>query len=239
MIYAEILAAGSGSRMGNTELPKQFLKLGSKPIIIHTIEQFLLNNKIDKILVCTSKDWVGYVEDLIKKYIPARDRIVVIEGGATRDETVMSGCDYIEKEYGVKKGDIIITHDAVRPFITQRIIEENITAMKEADAVDTCIKATDTIIETYHNDEKYIKTIPNRNYMYQGQTPQTFSLKTLITLHNSLSEEEKKNLTDACKIFALKDQKVKVVEGEVYNIKITTMFDLKLANAILLERGEK
>ena len=232
MIYAEILAAGSGSRMGNTELPKQFLKLGSKPIIIHTIEQFLLNNKIDKILVCTSKDWVGYVEDLIKKYIPARDRIVVIEGGATRDETVMSGCDYIEKEYGVKKGDIIITHDAVRPFITQRIIEENITAMKEADAVDTCIKATDTIIETYHNDEKYIKTIPNRNYMYQGQTPQGINMKKFKELYYDLSEEEKNIMTDACKVFVARNQPVKLVGGDVLNMKITTANDYKIANLI-------
>lgn len=239
MIYAEILAAGTGKRMGNTELPKQFLKLGSKPILIHTVEQFLLNKEIDKILIPTSAEWISYVEDLIKKYIGKTDRIIVIEGGATRDETVMSGCFYIKNNFGIKKDDIIITHDAVRPFVTQRIIEENIKASKNVDAVDTCFLATDTIIETYHNEDKLIKTIPNRKYIYQGQTPQTFNLKTLIELHNNLTEEEKESLTDACKIFVLKDQKVKVVDGEDFNIKITTMFDLKLADAILLERGNK
>lgn len=239
MIYAEILAAGSGARMGNTELPKQFMKLGSKPIIIHTIEQFLLNDKIDKILVCTSRDWTSYMEDLLKKYIKDSSNVIVIEGGATRDETVMCGCKYIKENFGIHKNDIIITHDAVRPFITQRIIDDNIAGLKEADAVDTCTPTTDTIIEVYHDGSGYIKTIPNRKFLFNGQTPQSFKLDVLMKLHNELSENEKNTLTDACKIFVLKDQKVKVVMGETFNIKITTMFDLELANAILLERGNK
>ncbi len=239
MIYAEILAAGSGSRMGNTELPKQFMKLGSKPIIIHTIEQFLLNNKVDKIIVCTSKEWTSYTEDLIDKYIKNSKNIFVIEGGATRDETVMCGCHYIEKKFGIHKEDIIITHDAVRPFITQRIIDENIEALKNADAVDTCIHTTDTIIEAYHDDTKHIKAVPNRKYLYNGQTPQSFKLQKLMKLHKELTDKEKEILTDACKIFILKDQTVQIVDGEEFNIKITNMFDLKLANSILLERGNK
>lgn len=239
MIYAEILAAGSGARMGNTELPKQFMKLGSKPIIIHTIEQFLLNDKIDKILVCTSRDWTSYMEDLLKKYIKDSSNVIVIEGGTTRDETVMCGCKYIKENFEIHKNDIIITHDAVRPFITQRIIDDNIAGLKEADAVDTCISTTDTIVEAYHDGSGYIKTIPNRKFLFNGQTPQSFKLDVLMKLHNDLSENEKDNLTDACKIFVLKDQKVKVVMGETFNIKITTMFDLELANAILLERGNK
>lgn len=238
MVYAEILAAGSGARMGNTELPKQFLKLGTKPIIIHTIEQFLLNERVDKVLVCVSSDWTSYMEDLIKKYINSKN-VIVIEGGATRDETVMSGCYYIKENFGLSKEDIIITHDAVRPFITQRIIDENIDALEEYDAVDTCIHTTDTIVEAYHDDSKCIQKVPDRKYLYNGQTPQSFKIERLLQVHDEITKEEKEILTDACKIFILRNEKVKIVEGESFNIKITTMFDLKLANAILIERGNK
>ena len=179
------------------------------------------------------------MEDLLKKYIKDSHKVLVIEGGKTRDETVMCGCKYIKENFGIQKNDLIITHDAVRPFITQRIIDDNIAGLREADAVDTCIPTTDTIIEAYHDNSNCIKAIPNRKFLFNGQTPQSFKLEKLMKLHSALSENEKSTLTDACKIFILKDQKVKIIMGETFNIKITTMFDLELANAILLERGNK
>ena len=69
MIYGEILAGGKGTRMGNTDMPKQFLMLGTKPIIIHTIEQFLISSKFSKIVVCCPKDWITYMNDLLEKYL--------------------------------------------------------------------------------------------------------------------------------------------------------------------------
>ncbi len=236
MIYAEILAGGKGTRMGNTDLPKQFMMLGSKPIIIHTIEQFLINGKFNKILVCCPKNWITYMQDLLKKYDLDNGDIVVVAGGSTRNETIMNGCKYIEDNFGVGNDDIIVTHDAVRPFITQRIIDENIEASKKADATDTVIVATDTIVESI--DGKVISNIPDRKTMYQGQTPQSFNIKKLVKLYNELTDEEKDILTDACKIFVIKKKKVNLVDGEVYNIKITTMHDLKMANAILMERDK-
>ena len=85
MIYAEILAGGHGKRFGNKDLPKQFMMLSEKPIIIHTIEQFVINKDIDKIIVCTPKNWISYTEDLIKKYIKNNDNIEVTCGGSTRN----------------------------------------------------------------------------------------------------------------------------------------------------------
>lgn len=231
MIYAEILAGGIGTRMGNTDMPKQFLMLGNKPIIIHTIEQFLLVPEIAKILVGCPKDWMGYLSDLIAKYIGGNDKIVIIEGGKDRNGTIMNGCSYIEETFGLNKDDIIITHDAVRPFIDYRIIEDNIKAAQKFDAVDTIIPATDTIVESL--DGKVLTNVPVRDYLYQGQTPQTFNIKKLVSTYNDLTDEEKKILTDACKMFVIKNKKVGFVHGETYNIKITSMYDLKLANAIL------
>ena len=232
MIFAGILAGGKGTRMGRTELPKQFLKIGAKPIIVHTIEQFIISNKIDKIIVATPESWKSYTEDVINKYYSNEERIHIITGGETRNETIINICNHI-KEISKDTENIILTHDAVRPFITQRIICDNIDAILEdgVDAVDTVIPAYDTIVESTNGEN--ITNIPIRDYIYQGQTPQTFKVDELIKTYKDLNEEEKNILTDAAKIYVLKNKKVKIIQGEVYNMKVTTQYDLKLANAIV------
>lgn len=237
MIYGEILAGGSGTRMGNTEMPKQFLMLGDRPIIIHTIEQFLINQSFSKIIVCCPKEWISYTEDLLEKFNIDTNRVEITVGGATRNETIINGCKLIEEKYGLTDKDIVVTHDAVRPFVNQRILDDNIKLAKKYAAVDTVISATDTIV--YSKDGKVISDIPNRKECFQGQTPQTFNVKKLMNLFYSLTTKEKEILTDGCKIFSLKGESVGIVDGEVYNIKLTTLYDLKIARAILMEKGEK
>jgi D-ribitol-5-phosphate cytidylyltransferase len=234
VIYAEILAGGKGTRMGNINMPKQFLTLNTRPIIIHTIEKFLLNDRFDKIIVVSPKEWINHTKDIIKKHIGPNDHIVVVQGGNDRNESIMSGIRYIESTFGLEDDDVIVTHDSVRPFLTHRIIDENIDAALEYGAVDTVIEAIDTIIQS--EDGEVISNIPVRDQMYQGQTPQSFNIKTLVGHYSSLSKEQKEILTDACKICALKGERVKLVKGEVFNIKVTTPYDLKVANAILQER---
>lgn len=233
MIYAEILAGGKGTRMGNTEMPKQFIKIGNKPIIVHTLEQFLLCSRIDKIIIVTPSVWVAHTQDLIEKYISQqiKNKIYICEGGEDRNESIMNGIEYIHQKFGQNDDDIVVTHDAVRPFLTDRIIEENIDMALEYGATDTVVSAIDTIVESTDNDT--ISNIPRRDFMYQGQTPQSFNIKKLVELYNSLTKEEKIVLTDAAKIFVVKGEKVKLVRGELFNMKITTPYDLKLANALV------
>lgn len=228
MIYALILGSGIGSRMGNTTLPKQFLKIGNKPIIIHTIEQFILSTRVNKIIVVVSSDYENYLKDLFKEY--KLNNIDIVIGGSDRSSSMINGCNYILDNYAVNDNDIIITHDAVRPFVTSRIINDNIDKIKNYDAIDTVIPATDTIVEV---DDDIISNIPIRSKMFQGQTPQTFRLKELVSIYNSLSNEEKEILTDACKIYTLKNKRVGYVKGEIYNLKITTKFDLNVAHSIV------
>lgn len=237
MIYAGILAGGKGTRMGRTELPKQFLNIGNRPIIVHTIEQFLISNRVDKIIVATPENWRSYTEDVIEKYYPSNEKIIIINGGSTRNDTIINICKCI-KEDSQEEENIIITHDAVRPFITQRIINDNIDAIldENIDAVDTVVPAFDTIVEA--KEGSIITNIPIRDYMYQGQTPQTFRVNELMENYNSLTEEEKEILTDATKIYVLKNKKVQIVRGETFNMKVTTAYDLKLANAIVNFQGE-
>ncbi|HEM1619660.1 TPA: D-ribitol-5-phosphate cytidylyltransferase, partial [Listeria monocytogenes] len=179
------------------------------------------------------KEWMNHAEDNIKKYI-SDDRIVVIEGGEDRNETIMNGIRFVEKTYGLTDDDIIVTHDAVRPFLTHRIIEENIDAALETGAVDTVIEALDTIVES--SNHEVITDIPVRDHMYQGQTPQSFNMKKVFNHYQNLTPEKKQILTDACKICLLAGDDVKLVKGEIFNIKITTPYDLKVANAIIQER---
>lgn len=230
MNFAGILAGGMGTRMGKTDLPKQFLMLGEKPILIHTVEQFIIADKIDYIVIAVPENWINYTKDIIDKYC-SDDRITVIQGGKSRNETIFNICNYIKENYEVTEKDVIVTHDAVRPFITQRIINDNIEKCKEFGATDTVIPATDTIVEA--KDNMVISNIPIRDIMYQGQTPQSFNILKFMEVSGKLTEDEKDILTDAAKIYVLKNQKVGLVMGELYNMKITTTYDLKMANLML------
>lgn len=235
MVFGVILAGGVGSRMGNVEKPKQYLKVGDKPIIIHTIEKFFVHDAFEKLIVLCPKQWVENTKNLVKKYLKDdADHVVVLEGGSTRNETIMNSIAYIEKEYGLDDETLIVTHDSVRPFLTYRIIEENIRYGLEYGAVDTVIPATDTIVES--EDGQTITSVPDRSKMYQGQTPQTFNAKKLKELYYSLSEEEKEILTDASKIFVIKGEKVHLVQGEVFNIKITYPYDLRVAESLIQDQ---
>ncbi|MEG1243217.1 MAG: D-ribitol-5-phosphate cytidylyltransferase, partial [Oscillospiraceae bacterium] len=155
----------------------------------------------------------------------------VIKGGSTRNETLYNAIKYIEENYGIDDDTIIVTHDAVRPFVTHRIIEENIQAAMEFGACDTVIPATDTIVQS--NDGTTINSVPNRSELFQGQTPQSFKAKRLKELYESLTDDEKDIMTDACKIFAIKGEPVHLVQGEVFNMKITYPFDLRVAQTMI------
>ena len=235
MNYGVVVAGGIGSRMG-AEKPKQFLTIGTKPIIVHTVEKFVLFDDLEKIIVLTPEDWIEYTRDLLKKNLgdALMEKVAVIQGGATRNETIMNSIDYIDKNYGLDDETIIITHDAVRPFVTHRIIRDNIDAVKKYGATDTVVPATDTIVESQNGDT--ISFIPDRSKMYQGQTPQSFKAKELRETYMALSEDEKAILTDATKIYVLKGKAVKLVKGESFNIKITYPYDLEVAETLL--KGE-
>ena len=234
MIYAGILAGGKGKRMGYTEMPKQFLELAGKPIIIHTLEKFLLNPQIDKIYIGCIADWTGHTADLVDKYIGWTDKIEVCEGGKDRNGTIMNIITAVREQFGINDDDILITHDAVRPFVTHRMIDENIAAAKKYGICDTVIPATDTICVS--NDGQFLKEIPWRNDMYQGQTPQSFNINLLLKHFETLTEEEKATLWLALKLCVRRGAMLYWGAGVVKKKKTTTPYDLSVANAIV--KGE-
>ncbi len=231
MIFGAILAGGIGSRMNISDMPKQFLMLGDKPIIIHTIEKFTMCKRLDYIYIGIHKDWVYYMKDLLNKYNIDNERVKITEGGSDRNITLQNVIKKIEEIHGESNEHIIVTHDAVRPFVTIRMIEDNIDAAIKYGACDTAVSSIDTIVMSEDGD--CISNIPNRKYMYQGQTPQSFNMAMIKNLYQDLSQEEKSILTDACKICIVRNTPVKIVKGDISNIKITTVSDYKIAQAML------
>ena len=232
MIFGAILAGGVGSRMNISDMPKQFLPLGNKPIIIHTLEKFILCNQIDEMYIGVHPNWLGHMNDLIEKYVRIRkENIHVIAGGSDRNSTIMNIIAAIEKEYGDSDEHYIVTHDSVRPFVSARIINDNIESVLKYKACDTVIPATDTIVESIDGDK--ITEIPNRAWMYQGQTPQSFQITLLKKWYSELMDDEKAILTDACKMGVVRGGEIHLVKGEVSNFKITTVPDYKIAQAMI------
>lgn len=233
MIFAAVFAGGSGSRMGATALPKQFLPLGGKPVLIHTLEAFLQSREIDALFVLCPPDWIGHTRELLAQHLPDA-AVDVTAGGATRNDTLLYAIRYVRERFPVDEDTILLTHDAVRPFVTPKMIADNIAAVRECGACDTVIPATDTIVHSV--DGAFISDVPVRSQLYQGQTPQSFRLLELQRTVESLTDDEVAVLTDACKIYAVRGKKVRLVPGSAGNIKITYAEDLLLAEAILRAR---
>lgn len=231
MIFGALLAGGVGSRMNIESMPKQFLPLGSQPILMHAVDKFLLCSEFDAIYVGVYKDWVDFVEDALAEKGISKDLVRVVCGGEDRNGTIMNIVDAIERDFGESDSHVIVTHDSVRPFVKVSTIKASIAAACEYGACDTVIPATDTIVKS--SDGEFISSIPFRGEMYQGQTPQAFAISKLKAVYASLTEDEKAVLTDACKIFVLKGLPVALVEGDVTNIKLTTLMDYKVAQAML------
>ena len=230
MNIALIVAAGSGSRMGNADKPKQFLPIYGKPLMIHTIEAFEVHDEIDAIVVVTNEAYIDQVKVWCKQYDLGKIKAVVA-GGDSRQISVHNGLQAVKAISKDPKNDIVLIHDAARPLISQRIITDNIRVCEKYDAVDTVIKASDTIVRSVN--EESISDIPARNELYQGQTPQTFKLSLILDAHEYVKTHAVNNVTDDCKLVLSLGKEVRLVEGSKQNFKITTFDDLMMLKALL------
>ena len=175
-------------------------------------------------------DWIEYTNKILSEYNLDNSRISIIKGGTDRNSTVFNIIDLIVNEYNINDSDIILTHDGVRPFVTQKVINNNIDAALKYGACGTYIPAVDTIIRS--QDGNIVSEVPPRPEMFQAQTPQSFNILKLKNTYKSLTEVEKEKLTDTCSVFTIKGLPIHIVEGDVLNMKITTAHDLKIADLI-------
>lgn len=222
---AIILAGGAGQRLGAV-LPKQFLKVAGKTVIEHTLQTFEQNSRIDEIAVVIHP---GYVHEM--ENISARNSFTklrkILAGGKERYESSLAAI----RAYSGEDVNLLF-HDAVRPLVSDRIINDCIDALQTYHAVDVAIPTTDTIIEV--DEQSHICTIPNRNRLRNGQTPQAFRLQTIQAAYDLALQDPNFQTTDDCGVVLkyLPDEPVYVVRGEQFNIKLTYKEDIFLLDKL-------
>lgn len=214
-----LLMGGVGQRFGS-ETPKQFHRLAGQMLFLHTLKAFLSSRLFDEIVLSCHPDWI----ETIKSSLPlSHCPIRLIPGGTSRQESSYQGLLGFSE-----KPDIVVIHDAVRPFVTSKIIFENIDLAIKMGAVDTCIPSADTLVHA--PDHQTISAIPKRSDYLRGQTPQSFSYSLIRKAHE---ETKRTNCSDDCQLVSDLGHPVAIVNGDEYNIKITSELDLYLAEQIL------
>lgn len=210
-----LLMAGAGLRFEDP-IPKQFHLLHGKKIYLWTLQVFLDSYLFEEIILATSQEKC----EEVKQEVGANAR--VIPGGKTRQES-----SHLALKACGQGTEIVVIHDSVRPFVTEKILKQNIAGAQKFGAVDTCIPMTDTLVHA--PDHKKIHTIPSRSEYYQGQTPQSFSYPLILEAHE---KTKIRGATDDCQLVLDQGKAVHLVEGAKENFKITSQFDLKSASTI-------
>lgn len=219
-----LLAGGSGNRFGG-EVPKQFVKISGKTIIEHTLAKIELNQNIDSIIIVINQDYYAYMNEIILKnnFLKVKK---VIKGGTTRQESSYAGLSACDNDT-----DYVLFHDAIRPFVSDKIINDTIVALDTYEAVDVAIPSADTLIKV--NEHNIIEEIPDRKYIMRGQTPQGFRIEVIKKAYEKYMTDTNITVTDDCGLIVkYKLGNVYVVLGEEKNIKITYKEDAYLADKL-------
>jgi 2-C-methyl-D-erythritol 4-phosphate cytidylyltransferase len=223
-IKAVILASGSGSRM-NKETPKQFLELSGSPLIIHTLKPFEKNSNIDGVIIVTLPHYIDKTWEYVNRYRLAKVE-KIIRGGKTRQESSKNGIDGCGKDT-----EFVLLHDAVRPFITNNLLNRLLNALDQHDAVVPVIPPTDTIVET---DQKgFINKIPKRSKLWRVQTPQAFRYELIKEAHTKALKRGIRNSTDDSSLVLKIGYPLYTIRGDERNIKITLPIDIYIADKML------
>lgn len=206
-------------------MPKQLIRIAGKAIVEHTLERLDASPAIDEVLLVMNAAAIHELEHL--RDDPRFTKLVgIIPGGATRNESTQAALAVLPADGRV------LFHDAVRPFIDDRIIEECVAALEEFDAVDTAIPSADTIVEV--GTDSIITGIPNRAMLRRGQTPQAFRLPVIRRAYELAAADPEFAATDDCGVVFsyLPEVAIKVVEGTAENMKVTEPLDLHIADKI-------
>ncbi len=220
---AIIPAGGKGFRSGFST-PKQYLKVHGKEIIAYTLLTFQKNKLIDKIIIVAEPDYFNLLLHLIKKYKIYKAELIV-EGGKTRQESVYNAVLSSDAD----PNDLLVVHDAARAFLPADVLTNSITSAKEKGSALVCIKAKDTLIKGKKVVEEYL----NRDEIFYVQTPQIFKYRDL---YRALIKAENENFvgTDESMLVRRTGKKVNIVEGSVFNFKITTKEDVELFKRLII-----
>lgn len=229
MNIAIIFAGGSGVRMG-AGVPKQFLEINGKPILIHTLQLFQEHEEIDKIYLAMSPDYIRYTQQLILDY--RIDKIAaVVPGGETAQDSIYHALKKAQEEN--EEDSIVLIHDGVRPFVEYSVISDNIESVQKYGSAITSTLCYETVLVSH--DGAVVDDLPLRKETYTAQAPQSFYLKDIIAAHDAVraTAERYENMVDACTIYRSVGKQPHMVLGNRGNIKVTTPEDVYMFRALL------
>ena len=226
--FAVIFAGGSGSRMHTKSRPKQFLEYNGKPIIIYTLELFDNHPMIDGIVVACIKDWIPFLEKMLRKFEISKV-LRIVSGGETGQDSIYNGLAAV-KHFSESDDDVVLIHDGVRPLITAQTITDNINKVNEEGSCITCIPATETFIV---NQPDGGLEIPTRANSLIARAPQSFRLNDILSIHEKARSEKRHDFIDSCSMMHHYGYKLGKVIGPMENIKITTPTDFFVFKAMV------
>ncbi len=229
MITALLTAAGIGSRM-NQEIPKQFMHVDNKPLIIYTLEAFQNHSNIDNIIVVTLPSWIEVLRVYARQYGITKLRWIV-PGGDTGQESIRNGLAKL-KEEGLNDDDIVMIHDGNRCLVSADLISNSIAVFHSKGSAVAAIPCTEAVFKSNDNGESSIVTIP-RKELFRTQTPHTYTLSKLLWAHDQAEKKGIMATAASCVLMQKLGEKVYFSMGSEINLKITTVDDLKIFEAIL------
>lgn len=223
-VSAIIVSAGNSSRMGG--INKQFLNICGMPVIAHSIKAFQDCNLINEIVIVTRENDIDEVNEVVKDYSFSKV-VAVVVGGETRQLSVLNGIKAVSNN-----AEYIAIHDGARPLVTQKVIVDTLNCAIEFNAATTGVKVIDTI-KIVDENENIIDT-PDRAFLRAVQTPQIFNKSLYLNAVGNVPNS--KDFTDDCKLIEAYGHKVKIVDGDYENIKITTPSDIEIATYYLSKK---
>lgn len=225
--YVILLAGGVGKRM-ESEIPKQFLEVNKKPIIIYTIENFQRNPQIEKIVVVCVKNWIDHLKKLIHKYSLTKVAWVT-EGGETGHDSIRNGVFFLRDK--INPDDFIIVHDAVRPILPQKAIDEVLRVAHKYGNASSSIVCHPPIV--YTEDHKSGVEDVDRDHVMLTASPQAYKYSLAIKYYEKAEAENKHNFTFTSSLLIHYGERVFFAKGTTSNIKITKKEDIALFGALL------
>ncbi len=222
---ALIVAGGLGLRM-HSSLPKQFMPLSGKEIFVRSVEVFHGSAFVDFIVLVVHKDWLGQARKILEKR--GMDSVSVVSGGETRQESVQNGLLFCE----AIKPDMVMIHDAARPFFSKKQIPEILRLVTPGTGVVVTEKTADTV---YLVEDEVVVNVPNRSNLRRAETPQTFKFQEILQAHRKAVTDGIHSSTDDAQLFVGFGGRVLTVDSIVPNPKITTPLDFEMAE-LMIER---
>ena len=227
MTIALLIAGGVGARMGQ-DIPKQFLHIQDKPVIVYTMERFQNNPLIDGIVVVTLPSWIAFVEAYAKQFGITKLKGVVA-GGETGHDSIHNGVVEIARQF--PQDTAVMIHDAIRPMIDNDVIADNLSVYREKGNATTVIPCVEVIFKSDVPTES--NEVLDRSKVWRTQTPQTFRLDRLLWAHDEVVKRKLPSPVATCHLFSMLGETVYFSKGSEKNIKLTTMDDIDIFKSLL------